>query len=422
MADNADRQGLPCLDKRTALVTGGGDGIGGAISRRLAAAGARVVIAEIDRERGERTRTEIEASGGQALLCEGDIRDRATVESVASQALEYGDGAVDILVNNVGDYKPYKLFVLSDEADWETQYQYCFLHVLRCTRALLPAMLECGRGAIVNVSTVEAFRGIPGNAVYSAFKAGLVNFTRSLAVEVGGRGVRVNAIAPDLTHTPQTPMRDFHPDPEMTRCWVPLGRFAEPSDQADAVVFLASDQARFITGQTLCVDGGTSAAFGWYRTDPTSGQVEQHALFRAAAGSRLSHPIEAAVGSGDVRWARRCIAGGDGCPLSPGGRWPPAARRCSVAAIRWCRPRWVGSPTPGSSRPVAMPVPLVSSPARRCHRRRWSARYCGCASSATVLSASTCTCSSPMPRTSSSWCCAIKCVPSAMAARRIPST
>ena len=268
MTDSAAQRGNPSLAGRTALVTGGGDGIGGAISRRLAAAGARVVVAEIDSQRGERTLADIEADGGQALLCQGDIRERATVEAIARQALDYGGGVVDILVNNVGDYKPYKLFAVSDEDDWETQYQYNFLHVLRCTRALLPAMLERGRGAIVNVSTVEAFRGIPGTAVYSALKAGLVNFTRSLAVEVGGRGVRVNAVAPDLTHTPQTPMRDWHPDPSMVRCWVPLGRFADPEEQADAVVFLASEQARFITGQTLCVDGGTSAASGWYRTDP----------------------------------------------------------------------------------------------------------------------------------------------------------
>ncbi len=282
MTDSTTEQGHPSLAARTALVTGGGDGIGGAISRRLAAAGARVVIAEIDRERGQRALAEIEASGGQALLCEGDIRDRDTVASVTRQALEYGDGVVDILINNVGHYKPYKVFALSDEDDWETQYQISFLHVLRCTRALLPAMLERGRGAIVNVSTVEAFRGIPGNAVYSALKAGLVNFTRSLAVEVGGQGVRVNAVAPDLTHTPQTPMRDWHPDPDMVRCWVPLGRFSEPEEQADAVLFLASDQARFITGQTLCVDGGTSAASGWYRTDPSQDKWSNTPYFAPA--------------------------------------------------------------------------------------------------------------------------------------------
>jgi NAD(P)-dependent dehydrogenase (short-subunit alcohol dehydrogenase family) len=127
-----------------------------------------------------------------------------------------------------------------------------------------------GSGSIVNVSTVEALRGIPGGAVYSGFKAALVNFTRSLAVETGGYGVRVNAVAPDLTHTPQTPMYDWHPDPEMPRCWVPLGRFADPVEQARVILFLASELASFVTGQTIAVDGGTSAAGGWYRTSPSA--------------------------------------------------------------------------------------------------------------------------------------------------------
>ncbi len=256
------------LADRVAVVTGGGAGIGGAISRRFAAAGAAVVIADINEEYARAAEEEIKAAGGRVLVQLGDIRQREVVEELHRRALDFGQGRVDVLVNNVGHYEPYKLFADSTEEDWETQYQMSFLHVLRCTRTFLPGMMEQGRGAIVNVSTVEALRGIPGNAVYSALKAGLVNFTRSLAVEVGGRGVRVNTLAPDLTHTPQTPMYDWHPDREMARCWVPLGRFAHPDEQADAALFLASDQARFVTGHTLLADGGTIAAGGWYRTDP----------------------------------------------------------------------------------------------------------------------------------------------------------
>jgi NAD(P)-dependent dehydrogenase (short-subunit alcohol dehydrogenase family) len=134
------------------------------------------------------------------------------------------------------------------------------------THALLPAMVEHGRGSIVNVSTVEAMRGIPSHAVYSAFNAGIVAFTKSLAVEVGRHGVRVNAIAPDMADTLQTPADSMlrGRDPELISSWIPLGRFGQPEDYGDVVVFLAGDDARYVTGQTIPVDGGTLAASGWY--------------------------------------------------------------------------------------------------------------------------------------------------------------
>ncbi len=127
-------------------------------------------------------------------------------------------------------------------------------------------MVARGRGSIINISTVEAYRGIPGHAVYSAYKAGVSAFTKSLAVELGASGVRVNAIAPDLANTEQTPaaaMLDGR-SPDLIRTWVPLGRFGQPDDYATVVEFLASDSAQFITGHTIPVDGGTLAASGWY--------------------------------------------------------------------------------------------------------------------------------------------------------------
>jgi len=257
----------PILKGRTAVVTGGGAGIGGAIARRLAGAGARLIIAEIEARRAEETAAAIRQEGGEITTVVGDIRQASVIEELHRTAME-ASGQIDILVNNVGHYEPYRLFANSTEEDWDTQYQISFLHVLRCTRAFLPGMIAAGAGSILHVSSVEGMRGIPGNAVYSAFKAALINFTRSLAVEVGGHGVRVNAIAPDFTHTPQTPMRDWHPQAEMARCWAPLGRFADPEEQAEAALFLVSDQARFITGHTLVVDGGTLAASGWYRNAP----------------------------------------------------------------------------------------------------------------------------------------------------------
>ena len=247
------------LDGRTAIVTGGGAGIGGGIARRLAAAGAAVVLNDIDEAAAHDNRDRIVAAGGRCDVVVGDIRDVAVVDRVCA-------APADVLVNNVGDYRPYGRFLKTTEDDWRAQYAINLEHVLRCTHRVLPGMIEAGRGSIVNVSTVEALRGIPGHAVYSAYNAAIVAFTRSLAVEVGRHGVRVNAIAPDVADTPQTTAASKlrGRDAALIASWVPLGRFGEPEDYGDVVVFLASDQSRFVTGHTIPVDGGTIAASGWY--------------------------------------------------------------------------------------------------------------------------------------------------------------
>lgn len=254
------------LDGRTALVTGGGAGIGGATSRRLAELGAEVVVVDVDEGHASATVDAIAAAGGRAHAVIGDVTDPGVVDELVARGLEVGDGCVDVLVNNVGDFRPTGRFFKSEEAAWQHLYEGTLLHVLRCTRGLLPAMIQRGRGAVVNVSTVEAYRGIPAHTVYSAFNAAVSAFTRSLAVEVGRHGVRVNAIAPDLTDTLQTPaeMMLRGRDPELLRAWVPLGRFGQPEDCADVIAFLVGDEARFVTGHTIPVDGGTLAASGWF--------------------------------------------------------------------------------------------------------------------------------------------------------------
>lgn len=251
----------------TAVVTGGAAGIGGGISRRLAEAGATVVVNDIDDALLRQCVTEITNSGGTVRPVPGDVRDAATVAAITAAALDAGQGRVDVLVNNVGDYRPSTpSFRKSSEDQWRALYEINLEHVFRMTHALLPTMLDQRGGSIVNVSTVEALRGIPTNAVYSAFNAGIIAFTRSLAVEVAGKGVRVNAIAPDMADTLQTPAASMlrGRDPELVRSWIPLGRFGQPSDYADVVLFLASDQSRFVTGHTIPVDGGTLAASGWH--------------------------------------------------------------------------------------------------------------------------------------------------------------
>ncbi|MBC8365648.1 MAG: SDR family oxidoreductase [Actinobacteria bacterium] len=254
------------LAETTAVVTGGGGGIGGATSRLFAAAGASVVLNDIDADLAQATVADIEAVGGTAVAVVGDIREAATIELLHATATEAAGGAVDILVNNVGDYRPNGLFTETDEEQWAAQYEIQLHHVFRCTRAFLPAMSERGSGVVINVSTVEAFRGIPLNSAYSAFNAGVSAFTRSLAVEVGKDGIRVNCIAPDMADTLQTPgdrmLRGR--DPALIRSWIPIGRWGQPLDYAKVMLFLASDLSSFMTGNTLMVDGGTMAAGGWY--------------------------------------------------------------------------------------------------------------------------------------------------------------
>jgi 2-hydroxycyclohexanecarboxyl-CoA dehydrogenase len=266
MTDMTAADAAPLLQGRVAVVTGGAAGIGGGVSRRLAAAGALVVVNDIDPDLLGPAVAAIEAAGGTALGVAGDIRRPDTVTALTEAARSMADGRIDVLVNNVGDYRPNGRFLKTGPDEWNALYALNFEHVLRTTRAIAPAMVSAGRGSIVNVSTVEAFRGIPANAVYSAFNAAVNAFTRSLAVELGRDGVRVNAIAPDLADTLQTPaasmLRDR--DPSMIAHWVPLGRFGQPDDYGDVVVFLASDMARFVTGHVIPVDGGTLAASGWY--------------------------------------------------------------------------------------------------------------------------------------------------------------
>jgi 2-hydroxycyclohexanecarboxyl-CoA dehydrogenase len=250
-----------------AVVTGGGAGIGAAICRRLAGAGWHVIVNDIHAPDAERTAQEIRRDGGQCTLVPGAAHEPALAEAIRALITGQHDGRIDLLVNNVGDFRPAsRTFTRSSAGQWQQLYEVNLLHVFQLTHVLLPAMIARRSGSIVNVSTVEAFRAIPGHAVYSAFKAGVTGFTRSLAVEVGQYGIRVNAIAPDLMDTDQTPraaMLRGRPESSV-RTWVPLGRFGEPDDCARVVEFLASPAAGFVTGHTITVDGGTLAASGWY--------------------------------------------------------------------------------------------------------------------------------------------------------------
>jgi 2-hydroxycyclohexanecarboxyl-CoA dehydrogenase len=251
------------LAGRRAVVTGGGGGIGRAISERFAAEGASVVVAEIDAARAVETEQAITDAGGEVTVVIGDVTNATFVAELAA-----GAGAVDVLVNNVGHYLTRgNDFLESGPDEWDALHAINLRHVLLCTRAFVDGMIERRRGSIVNVSSVEAFRAIPNRPVYSAYKAAVTGFTRSLAVDLGNAGVRVNAIAPDLTESLQVRYSEWVPPEQADRipAWVPVGRFGTADDLAGVALFLASDLSAFVTGTTIHADGGSLAAGGWFR-------------------------------------------------------------------------------------------------------------------------------------------------------------
>ncbi|SEG90525.1 NAD(P)-dependent dehydrogenase, short-chain alcohol dehydrogenase family [Thermomonospora echinospora] len=257
------------LDDRTALVTGGAAGIGAGIATALARRGAAVVLVDNDETALDRTVAELTQGGCTALGVVADVRERSSTEMMRGAVGELSGGRLDVLVNNVGDHRPWGPFAQTSEEDWTAVYRLNFEHVLRVTRAFLPSMIERRSGSIINVSSVEGLRGVPNCTVYAALKAAVLNFTAGLSTEVGQYGVRVNAIAPDVTDTPQFPLHrligpEYH---DQIPRWVPLGRFGTPEDHGDVAAFLASDAARWVTGQTIRVDGGTLASPGWFRRD-----------------------------------------------------------------------------------------------------------------------------------------------------------
>ena len=252
------------LDGKVAVVTGGGDGIGGAISRLFAEHGALVEIAEIDPERAERKRAEIEAGGGTVRAHVIDVTKQDDVVRLADTVLS-AHGRIDVLINNVGDYRPLVRFQDSNPESWNAMYSINLLHFFAVTHAFIGSMIENHHGSIVNVHSVEGMRGYPGEPVYGAMKAAVAHFTTNLAVLMGRNGIRVNAIGPDLTQTPQVDyLTGFEDADHLWPSWAPVGRLGWPEDQARVALFLASDMSGYVTGHNIPVDGGTKAGAGWF--------------------------------------------------------------------------------------------------------------------------------------------------------------
>jgi meso-butanediol dehydrogenase / (S,S)-butanediol dehydrogenase / diacetyl reductase len=237
------------LDGRTALVTGGGSGIGRAICRRFASDGASVVVADLVGERAGEVAAEV---GGRAV--QADVTAAADVERMAAEA-----GRVDVLVNNAGGGMADDLLEI-DEDEWDADVELNLKSAYLCSKAVLPGMIEQGSGVIVNIVSVNGLAFF-ANEPYSAAKAGLISLTRSMATRYGRHGVRAVAIAPGTIRTPIWQERvDKEPAIfERLVRWYPLRRVGEPEDVAAAAAFLASDDAGWITGEVLRVDGGLLA-------------------------------------------------------------------------------------------------------------------------------------------------------------------
>ena len=242
------------LDGKTALVTGASRGIGRAIALRLAAEGARVAINYAGNVKAaEEVKAAVEAAGGAAILCQADISDSAAVEAmVADVVKEFG--TIDILVNNAGITRDTLLMRMKDE-DFAKVLDTNLKGVFYCTKAVAKLMMKKRSGHIVNMASVVGLVGNAGQTNYAAAKAGVIGFSKSAARELASRGITVNVVAPGFIGTDMTAVLP-EAVKEKTLAGIPLGKMGEPEDVANAVLFLASDQASYITGQVVNVDGG----------------------------------------------------------------------------------------------------------------------------------------------------------------------
>lgn len=242
------------LTGKTAIVTGGSRGIGRAVSLLLAREGANVAIVYAgNTAAAEETKQQAEALGAAAAVFQCDVADEQAVADMV-KAVKTQFGSVDILVNNAGITRD-GLLMRMKEADWQAVLDTNLTGVYHCTKAVSKLMMKQRHGAVINLSSVVGETGNAGQANYAAAKAGIIGFTKAVAKELASRNIRVNAVAPGYVETDMTAGLPDSAKEDMLRS-IPLGRPATADDVAQAVLFFASDQACYITGQVLNVDGG----------------------------------------------------------------------------------------------------------------------------------------------------------------------
>ncbi len=240
------------LTGKIALITGSGRGIGKAIALRLAESGASIVINDVS-DVAESTAQEIQAKGRPALFVKANVSASADVNQMMEKIVATF-GKIDILVNNAGITRDQLTLRMTDE-EWDAVLNVNLKSVFLCTRAALKYMMKQRWGRIVNVSSISGIAGNPGQVNYTAAKAGIIGVTRTVSKEMASRQITVNAVAPGFIDSDMTQKLPDKVKEEITR-HIPAGVMGTPRDVAEAVAFLASEEARYITGQVLCVDGG----------------------------------------------------------------------------------------------------------------------------------------------------------------------
>jgi NAD(P)-dependent dehydrogenase (short-subunit alcohol dehydrogenase family) len=243
------------LEQRIAIITGAGQGIGRAIALGLAREGATVVIAEINEASANTVKNEIEASGGRALVIGTDVSNETSVQAMVEKSLK-AFRRVDILVNNAGIFPTSPVEEMGEE-EWDLVIGTNLVGAFLCARTVVPKFLDQGSGRIISLTSGRAFQGAKNGAHYAASKAGIIGFSKSLALELAPHGVTVNVICPGITDTAQPRGHQTEEQIYAQAQRIPLGRIGRPEDLVGPAVFLASDAAAFITGQTVLVNGGS---------------------------------------------------------------------------------------------------------------------------------------------------------------------
>lgn len=242
------------LKGKTAVVTGSGRGLGKAIALKLAGMGANIVLNDIaSSDAVDATAEEFKAAGYNVVVTKGDVRSTEDVKSMIKAAVE-AFGSIDILVNNAGITKDKPMAMMSED-DWDDVLDINLKGAFLCTKAAAKIMIKQRSGKIINIASVAGVMGNPGQANYSASKAGLIGLTKSTAKEFASRNVTCNAVAPGLI---QSKMTDILPEKVRENYLnnIPLGRFGTPEDVANVIGFLASDDSNYVTGQVIHIDGG----------------------------------------------------------------------------------------------------------------------------------------------------------------------